>query len=113
TRGNADLLVNEVDAGNGFGHRMLDLKSSVHLDEVEFPVLVQEFDGTGAGIAQIGDSICADHADTFAFGGVQCRRVRFFPDLLVASLERAVALAEVNGLAETVADDLHLNMTRL
>ena len=36
-----------------------------------------------------------------------------FPDLLVAALQRAVALAEMDGLAGAVADHLHLDVARL
>ena len=61
--GDADLLVHEVDAGDRLGHRMLDLQARVHLDEVELAVLVEELDGAGAGIAEIGDRLGAGPAD--------------------------------------------------
>ena len=48
TRSDANLLVHEVDAGDRFGHGMLDLKAGVHLDEIELAILVEKFDGTGA-----------------------------------------------------------------
>ena len=35
--GDAQLLLDEVDAGDELGHRMLDLDARVHLDEVEAP----------------------------------------------------------------------------
>ena len=35
------------------------------------------------------------------------------PDLLVAALQRAVALAEMDGLALAVAEHLNLDVTRL
>jgi hypothetical protein len=44
TGSNADLLGNEIDAGDQFGDRMLDLDAGVHLDEVELVVLVEEFE---------------------------------------------------------------------
>jgi hypothetical protein len=43
--GNPDLLGDEIDAGDLFGHRMLDLDAGVHLDEVELVVLEEEFEG--------------------------------------------------------------------
>ena len=61
--GDADLLVHEVDAGDRLGDRMLDLQAGVHLDEVELAVLVEELDGAGAGIAELGDGVGADLAD--------------------------------------------------
>src|SRR5271163_131987 len=42
--GDADLLQDEVDVGDHFGHRMLDLNARIHLDEIEFTVLVEKFD---------------------------------------------------------------------
>ena len=39
--------------------------------------------------------------------------LRLFPDLLVAALQRAVALAEMDGLAVAVADHLDLDVARL
>ena len=51
--GDADLLAHDVDAGDRFGDRMLDLQAGVHLDEIELAVLVKEFDGAGAEIAQL------------------------------------------------------------
>ena len=51
--GDADLLAHDVDAGDRFGHRMLDLQARVHLDEIEVAVLVKELDRAGAEIAEL------------------------------------------------------------
>ena len=64
--GDADLLAHDVDAGDRFGDRMLDLQARVHLDEIEAAVLVQEFDGAGAQIAQLGERLGDDAADLVA-----------------------------------------------
>ena len=61
--GDADLLAHDVDAGDRFGHRMLDLQARVHLDEIELAVLVQELDGAGAQIAELGERRGDDAAD--------------------------------------------------
>ena len=45
--------------------------------------------------------------------GFEGRGGRFLPDLLVPALERAVALAEMDGAALAVADHLDLDMVRL
>src|SRR5579884_3865991 len=42
TRRDADLLPYQVQAGEPFGHRMLDLKAGVDLEEVELAGAVQE-----------------------------------------------------------------------
>ena len=48
----ADHLLHEVDAGDQFRHRMLDLQARVHLEEVEVAVAVDdELDRAGASIA--------------------------------------------------------------
>jgi hypothetical protein len=61
--GHADLLAHEVDAEDAFGHRMFDLEAGVHLDEVELAVLVEELDGAGADVADLGHRVGADLAD--------------------------------------------------
>ena len=46
--GDADHLLDEVDAGDQLGDRMLDLQSRVHLEEEEGPVLAgHELDRAG------------------------------------------------------------------
>ena len=40
-RGDPDLLLDEIDAGNLFGDGMLDLDPRVHLHEIEPALLVQ------------------------------------------------------------------------
>ena len=94
--GDAELLDHDVDAGDRLRHRMLDLQPRVHLDEVELAVLVEELDRAGAGIAEIGDRVGDGLADPLALRVVQRRRRRLLPDLLVAPLQRAVALAEMD-----------------
>ena len=53
----------DVDAGDHFGHRMLDLHARVHLDEVELVVLVQELERAGAAIADLAARFGAALAD--------------------------------------------------
>ena len=46
TGGDADLLLDQVDASDLLGYRMLYLDAGVHLDEVELPLRIDdEFDG--------------------------------------------------------------------
>jgi hypothetical protein len=112
-RCHANLLVHQIDAGDGFGHRMLHLQAGVHLDEVELAVFVEKLDRPGAGIAHVGDRGCDDRPDSLALLGVEGRRVGLFPDLLVTSLQRAVALAKMDGTALAVTDHLHFDVARL
>ncbi len=48
-----------------------------------------------------------------ALPGVEGRRGAFLPDLLVAALQRAIALAQMDGVALAVAQHLDLDMARL
>ena len=49
----ADLALDDVDAGDELGHRMLHLHARVHFDEVELAGLVhQELDRAGVGVAR-------------------------------------------------------------
>src|SRR3546814_3170133 len=48
--GDAELPLDEIEAGDQLGHRMLDLQARVHLHEVEALALDEEFDGAGAAV---------------------------------------------------------------
>ena len=110
--GDADLLEHEIDAGDHLGHRMLDLDARVHLDEIELAVLVEEFDGADAEIFQLAHRLGDDLADLVARGDVERGRGAFLQHLLVAALQRAVALAEMDGVAAAVAQHLDLDVAR-
>src|SRR3546814_4182838 len=48
----SDLLVDQIDAGDFFGHRVFDLQARVHFQEVELSALAEdEFDGAGVAVA--------------------------------------------------------------
>ena len=98
-----------IDLGDG----MLDLDPGVHFDEIELAVLVQEFDGADAEIFHVLHRLGAGRADLGACRRRQNRRGAFFPDLLVTPLQRAVALAEMDGAAAAVAEDLDFDVARL
>jgi hypothetical protein len=65
--GDEDLLLDDVDAGDHLGDRVLHLDPGVHLDEVELAVLVQELEGADAAVADaaagrraaLADGACA------------------------------------------------------
>ncbi|CCW19023.1 hypothetical protein EBBID32_33820 [Sphingobium indicum BiD32] len=95
---------------------MFDLKPGVHFHE-PYPIRAQAFRSVGDEF----DRACADivhclggadggGTDGFAGGGVHAGRGRFLDHLLVAALERAVALEQVDDIAMAVAKDLHLDM---
>ena len=111
--GDADLFLHDVDAGDHFGHRMLDLHARVHLDEVELAVFVQEFERAGAEIAHLPAGVGATIADPVDQPARDARRRRFFDHLLVAALHRAVALAQPDGVLERVGEDLDFDVPRI
>ena len=113
-RGDADHLLDEIDAGDQLGHGMLDLQAGIHFEEVEALVLAgDELDRAGAividGLRQ-RDRLLAHLA---AGGLVEQRRRRLLDDLLVAALDRAFALAEIDDIAMLVAEHLDLDVARI
>ena len=112
--GDEELGTHEIEAGDDLGDRMFNLDTRVHLDEEPLvPVeVVEEFDGAGVvvtdlagdahgGVAELGDDV-----------GRQAETGGDLDDLLVAALDGAIALVEVDDVAVAVAEDLHLDMFR-
>src|SRR5262245_433488 len=92
---------------------MLDLDTCVHLDEVKLAVLIEEFDGTDAEVLQFTHRARNRLTNGVSGRDVERGRGALLPDLLVAALQRAVALAEMNGAALAVAEHLNLDVTWL
>src|SRR5258706_3132034 len=110
TRGDLQLRLHDIDAGDHLGDRMLDLDARVHLDEIKLAVLVEKFERACAAVFHRLAGIHAALAHLGALLGADARRWRFFHDLLVATLHRTVALAEAHHVAEVVADHLEFDM---
>jgi hypothetical protein len=110
--GDAQLLLDDVHAGDHFRDRVFHLYAGVHLDEIELAVLVQELEGAGTAVLH---ALAGLHA-TRPHGGALLRRDagrrRLLHHLLVAALHGAVALAQVDGVALTVAQHLEFDVTR-
>ena len=108
------LRAHEVYAGDHLGDGVLDLDARVHLDEVVVAALVhEELDRAGVHIAdglgylhRVGAQRLA-HVLRHAPGGAELH------DLLIAALERAVALAEVAHVPVLVGEYLHLDVLGL
>ncbi len=108
-----DLRPHQVEPGDPLGDRMLDLQPGVHLQEVELAGAVeQELHRAGVGVA---DRRRGPHR-RLAHAPPQLRRDhrrrRLLDHLLVAPLQRALALAERHQLAVLVAEDLDLDVPR-
>src|SRR4029450_4465177 len=110
--GDADLLEHEVDVGDHLGDGMLDLDAGIHLDEIELAVLVQELDRADAEILELAHRLRHGLADGVARLVVESGGGAFLPHLLVTALQRAVALAQMDGAAAAVAQHLDLDVTR-
>src|SRR5262249_18540080 len=72
----------------------------------------QELHGAGAAILELAHGRRRELADLAALLGIQRRGGRLLKDLLVAALQRAVALAEVHAFAVAVAQHLDFDMAR-
>ena len=89
--GDADLPLDEVDAGDHLGDRVLDLEAGVHLEEEELAVLVDELDGAGVVVADGLGGLDGGLAHGLLDAVGQSRRGGLLDELLVAALRRAVA----------------------
>ena len=112
-RRHAQLPFDQVDPGHHLGHRMLDLQPRIHLEEIVIAVRPEhEFDRASPDIADRrcgAQPVRADHGAKII---AKRRRRRLLDHLLVPPLGRAVALAEMDEITQSVAEDLHLDMAR-
>ena len=112
--GNPDLPGHQVEAGNRFGHRMLHLQPRVHLHEEKLATGIQQ--KLHRTCADIPDGLGSAHG-RFAHGpallDTQAGCRGFFHDLLMTTLDRAVAFIEVQAMTLLVGKHLDLDMPRL
>ena len=109
-----ELLLDQIEPGHQFGHRVLDLKARVHLEEVEgFFGIDDELYRAGALIADRPGQCDRLGRHRRPRGGVEERRRRLLDDFLMAPLDRAFALAEVNAIAVAVGQNLDLDVARI
>ena len=112
-RGDPHLQLDQVDAGDHLGDRVLDLQAGVHLHEEELVGPVggdDELDRARAGVVDAAGGVARGRADAGPGRGVQQRRRRLLDDLLVAALQAALALAEVDDVAVAVGEHLDLDV---
>ena len=109
-----DHLLDQIEPGDALGDRVLDLQPGVHLQEVEALVLADhELDGAGALIVHRPGERNGLFAHRLARRFADERRRRLFDHLLVASLDRALALPQVDAMAMRIAQHLNLDVARL
>ena len=117
-RGHPELPFDQIEAGDRLGDRMLDLEPRVHFHE---PVAARmqplravgdELDRARAGIADRLRGFHRGLAHRRAQLRAHAGRRRLLDHLLVAALQRAVALVEMDGVAVAVGEHLHLDVAR-
>ncbi len=112
-RGDPQLLAHDVDPGHELADRMLHLQPRVQLDEVEGPVRAeQELEGTGALVADRPAGALGGGLHLLPRRWIERGRRRLLDQLLVAPLDRALALAEREHAAQPVAEHLDLDVAR-
>ncbi len=113
--GDKDLRADDVETGDDLGHRVLDLHARIHLDEKPLLALlvVEKLDGPGIVVADALGQLDGGLAEAVAHLVGQADRGGDFNDLLVAALDGAVPLVQVQDVAVLVADDLHLDVLGL
>ena len=93
---------------------MFDLQAGIHLEEVEMPVGAQdELDGAGGIVADSFGQRDRLRAHLGAQRRIDRGRRRLLDDLLVAPLDGAFALAEMDDGAVAVAEHLDFHMARI
>ena len=90
---------------------MLDLDAAVDLDEIGLALGVhQELQRSQVLVPGLDHGSDGSLAEVLALGLGQGRTGRLFDDLLMATLDGAVALAQVDGVAEAVHGHLDLDV---
>jgi len=111
--GDADLPGDQIEAGDGFGDRVLDLQAGIHFHEEKFATGVeQEFHRAGTDVADGLGGLYRSFAHGAAQLGGEAWRWRLFNHFLMAALDRAVAFVQVQAVAVLVGEDLDFHMAR-
>src|SRR5262249_32795564 len=109
-----DLLADQIDAGHHLGDGVLDLNARVHLHERELAIFRIEQELERAHVA-VADRLHGRHRaaeDARALDVGERDRRRLLEQLLVAALDRALALAQAHDTALANGQDLQLDVTR-
>jgi hypothetical protein len=108
----AELELDEVEAGHRLGDGMLDLDPRVQLEEEDVLAVDEELRRARALVAELSAERHRVRREPLAESGGEGRRGGLLDDLLMPPLDRAVALAERDDGAAPVADNLDLHVAR-
>ena len=113
------MQLDEIDARDFFGDRVLDLEARIGLDEREAALIArghigvdQKLEGAEIVVAHFLRHPHRGACQPIAHRGRESRTRRYLDDLLIAALDAAFALPQVADVARAVADDLHFDVTR-
>ena len=96
----AQLPFHEVDAGNEFGHGVLDLQPRIHFHEIKLLRWIEKkFDCSGADVADGARREYCSLSHGAAHVGSHPGRRRFFDDFLVTPLHGAVTIVQRHHIA--------------
>src|SRR5690606_128449 len=109
--GQAYLQLDQIEPGDGLGHRVFDLDPRVGFHEYEVAVVLvdQKLDGAQAAITDRRGEGAGGVQQSPAQVGIQPRCRRHFDDLLMTALQAAFPLPQVADLL-AVTGDLHFDM---
>ena len=112
--GHPDHQLHQIQPGDAFCDRMLDLQTGVHFEKVKALVLADhELHRAGALVLHRLGQLHRLLAHGFACGVADKRAGRFFNHLLVTALNGAFTLVQVNHVAVAVTDQLYFDVARL
>src|SRR5690606_38180413 len=108
--GQAYLQLDQIEPGDGFGHRVFDLDPRVGFHEYEVAAVLvdQKLDGAQAAITDRRGEGAGGVQQSPAQVGIQPRCRRHFDDLLMTALQAAFPLPQVADLL-AVTGDLHFD----
>src|SRR5690625_5227291 len=110
--GDPEHLSDQVQPGDLFGHRMLDLESGIDLEEGDRAIGAdEEFAGTGADVSRLAKDRLERGVELRVLLLTEERRRRLFHELLVAPLQRTVAGGYHNDVAVLVGQALGLDVS--
>ena len=115
SRGNVNLQRHQIQAGDLLSHGVLNLQARIHLHEEERRRVLRRHNELHRARADVANRACrvtGRFTNCAARFLIQQRARCFLDDLLMASLQRALTLAQVDYIAVFICENLHLDMPR-
>jgi len=108
-----DLLFDQVDSVDLFGHRMFDLDAGIHFEKVKVAGIIdEELHRTGVFVLNGLGKFDGGFPHPFTEIAIEEGGGGFFEKFLVAALDRAVAFADVDNFSALIAEDLEFDVVR-